>query len=120
MPRVEWHGDRLAAAAKQATLKVARMTAETVLGVSQNRCPLSDETTVPGGPHGALRNSGVVTEISNGAEISYNTPYAVRMHESSYTPSHEGTGPNYLRGPLLEAEDQYHKDVAAANKAVLG
>ena len=121
MPKVDWKGDALAKLAEEAVLGIARQTAETVLGVSKDRCPLSDETTVPGGPHGALRGSGTVTEIERGAEISYETPYAVVMHESqNYTPSHPGTGPNYLRGPLLEAEDQYHKDIADALKAIWG
>jgi len=115
-PRVEWHGDRLVAAAQQAAHEVAQMTAETVKGKAVDLAPLNMDT-----PAGTLRNSATVTELKNGAEISFNTPYAVVMHESeSYTPSHAGTGPNYLRQPLLDAEDQYHKDVAAALKAILG
>ena len=112
MPRVEWNGDQLAAAAKQAALEIARQTAEIVKGEAVNRAPLED---------GPLRNSATVTELENGAEISFNTPYAVVMHESqNYTPSHAGTGPNYLRGPLLEAESKYHEDIAAALKAIWG
>jgi len=121
MPKVEWNGDQLAAAAKQAALEIAQQTAEIVKGEAVNRCPLSDETTAPGEPHGALRNSATVTDLENGAEISFNTPYAVVMHESqNYTPSHAGTGPNYLRQPLLDAEGQYHKDIADALKAIWG
>ena len=88
------------------------MTAETVKGKAVNRAPLED---------GTLRNSATVTELEREAEISFNTPYALVMHESqNYTPSHAGTGPNYLRGPLLEAEDQYHADIASALKAIWG
>ncbi len=112
MPKVEWNGGVLAAAAQQAAKEVAMMTAETVKGESVNRAPLN---------LGTLRNSATVTELEQGAEISFNTPYAVVMHESeNYTPKTPGTGPNYLRGPLLEAEDQYHQDIAAALKAIWG
>jgi len=112
MPKVEWNGDMLAAAAKQAALEVARQTAEVVKGEAVNRAPLEDSP---------LRNSATVTDLENGAEISFNTPYAVVMHESqNYTPSHAGTGPNYLRGPLLENESKYHQDIAAALKGIWG
>lgn len=112
MPKVEWTGDRLVAAASQAAIEVAQMTAEIVKGKAVDLCPYDTAQT---------RNSATVTEISKGAEISFNTPQAAWLHESmGYTPSHAGTGPNYLRQPLLDAEDQYHKDVAAALKAILG
>jgi hypothetical protein len=92
------------------------MTAEVVKGEAVNLAPLNIEE-----PRGALRNSATVTDLKNGAEISFNTPYAVVMHESeSYIPSHAGTGPGYLRQPLLESEDQYYADVAAAMKAIFG
>lgn len=111
MPRVEWHGDRLASAARQAAKDVARMTADIVKGESVDRCPLETSQT---------RNSATVTELRKGSEISFNTPQSLWLHESeNYTPSHEGTGPNYLRGPLLENEEKYYADVAAAMKAIL-
>lgn len=102
----------LADAARQKCLDVARDTAEIIGGEAHNRAPLEDSP---------LRNSMEVTDIENGAEISFNTEYAVVMHESqNYTPHTPGTGPNYLRGPLLEAEDQYHQDIAAALKGIWG
>ena len=116
MPKVEWHGDRLIAAAQQAALETARMTAETVKGEAVNLAPLNMDI-----PRGALRNSATVTELEKGAEISFNTPYAVVMHESeNYTPSHAGTGPGYLRQPLLDEEKAYHQAVADAMKAIFG
>lgn len=112
MPKVEWHGDRLAAAAQQAAHEVAQMTAELVGEKAVDLCPLESSQT---------RGSKAVTELKNGAEVSFNTPQAAWLHESqNYTPSHAGTGPNYLRQPLLDAEDKFHKDVAAAVKGVLG
>jgi hypothetical protein len=111
-PKVEWHGDRLIAAAQQAAIEVAQQTAEIVSGVMVDRCPVESSQT---------RNSKAVVDIKNGAEISFNTPQAAWLHESeNYTPSHAGTGPGYVRQPLLEAEDKYHEDVAAAMKAIFG
>lgn len=112
MPKVEWHGDALAKLAGEACEEVARMTAETVKGEAVDLCPVDTSQT---------RQSATVTEIPKGAEISFNTPQAAWLHESQgYTPSHAGTGPNYLRQPLLDAEDQYHKDIADALKAIWG
>lgn len=112
MPKVDWNGDRLVAAAKQAAHEVAQQTAEIVKGAAVDLCPVESSQT---------RQSGTVTELENGAEISFNTPQAAWLHEcETYTPSHAGTGPNYLRQPLLEAEDKYIQDVADAVKAVLG
>lgn len=102
MVKVEWRGDALTARARSAALEVARATAEKIKGQAVNRAPLDT---------GALRNSATVTRIENGAEISFNTPYALIMHEKEYIPSHPGTGPNYLRGPLLEEEDKFLEDV---------
>ena len=112
MVKVEWHGERLVAAAQQAAHEVAQMTAEEVKGKAVDLCPIESSQT---------RGSATVTELPKGAEVSFNTPQAAWLHESeNYTPSHAGTGPNYLRQPLLDAEDKYHKDVAAALKAILG
>jgi hypothetical protein len=112
MPVVKWEGDRLAKAAMQAALEVCSMTAEIVKGEAVNLCPLDTSQT---------RNSATVTELERGAKISFNTPQAVWLHESeNYTPSHAGTGPNYLRQPLLDNEEKFHADVAAAIKAIFG
>jgi len=121
MPKVDWKGDALAKLAEGAVVDIARQTAETVKGKAVELCPLSDETTVPGGPHGQTRNSATITDLPKGAEISFNTPQAAWLHECmTYHPSHPGTGPNYLRGPLLENESKYHDDIAAALKGIWG
>lgn len=112
MPKVDWKGDALARLAEDACKNVARMTAEIVKGEAVDLCPIETSQT---------RQSATVTELPKGAEISFNTPQAAWLHESqNYTPSHPGTGPDYLRGPLLEADDQYHQDIAAALKGIWG
>ena len=109
MPRVEWN-DWLVSAAQQAALEVARMHAETVKGLAVDLCPVESSQT---------RGSATVTELEKGAEISFNTPQAAWLHESqNYKPSHAGTGPGYLRQPLIESEEQYREDVAAALKDI--
>ena len=64
---------QVATQAAQAALEVAQMTAEIVKGEAVNRCPLETSQT---------RNSGTVTELEAGAEISFNTPQAAWLHES--------------------------------------
>lgn len=103
MVKVEWKGPLVSAAVRAEALVVARKTAEIVKGKAVDKAPLDEST---------LRNSATVNDIPQGAEISFNTPYAVVMHEwEGYTPSHPGTGPNYLRGPLLAAEKEYHDNL---------
>ena len=105
MPRVEWRGEQIVAQAQAQAKEIAVMTAEIVKGKAVNLCPVDSSQT---------RNSATVTELKAGAEISFNTPQAAWLHESqSYTPSHAGTGPNYLRQPLLEEEDAYHEALKA-------
>ncbi len=110
-PKIEWHGDKLAEAAQRAALEVAQQTAEIVKGKAVDLCPVDTAQT---------RNSATVTEIEKGAEISFNTPQAAWLHESqNYTPSHSGTGPGYLRQPLLEEEEAYRDAVASALRSIL-
>ena len=110
MPTVDWKGDRLIAAAQQAAKEIAVDTADIVLQKARDLCPLETSHT---------RESGTVTEQEKGAEVSFNTPQAAWLHESQgYKPSHAGTGPGYLRQPLIESEEQYNKDVAAALQAI--
>ena len=86
------------------------MHAETVKGLAVDLCPVESSQT---------RGSATVTELEKGAEISFNTPQAAWLHESqNYKPSHAGTGPGYLRQPLIESEEQYREDVAAALKDI--
>lgn len=110
MPKVEWTGDRLVLAAQEAVIEIAQMTAEIVKGKAVNLCPYDSSHT---------RESATVTDLEKASEISFNTPQAAWLHESqNYKPSHAGTGPGYLRQPLLESEEQYQKDIAAALQAI--
>jgi hypothetical protein len=135
MARVEWRGSELAKAAIQAAKEVAMNDAEVIKGLAVDLAPLGPGYTPSNAayfagdpkahernaPAGQLRGSATVTETEKGAEISFNTPYAHRWHESeNYVPSHEGTGPGYLRQPLLEKEQDYYDHVAEAVKQVFG
>lgn len=62
---------------------------------------------------GALRDSGFADiedkGVGNGIVITvgFDTPYALRMHESHYRPSHPGTGRKYLQRALDENLPKY-------------
>jgi len=45
MPKIEWYGNRIATAAKQAALEVAQQTAEIVKGKAVDLCPLDTAQT---------------------------------------------------------------------------
>ncbi len=107
MVKVDWDNKRATGPINSEALKVCRRFAEAVKGDAVNVCPIDT---------GALRGSATVNNISNGAEISFNTPYAEKMHEANYMPSHPGTGPNYLRGPLMEKEKAFQAALKAAIK----
>lgn len=103
MGLISWNFDAQFENTRKNALELCMKTAEVIKGKAVNRCPLDT---------GALRNSATVTKLKNGAEISFNTPYALIMHEKQgYAPSHPGTGPNYLRGPLLESEKEFLDDM---------
>jgi hypothetical protein len=111
MVRVSWNGDRLAKASIRAAIEICDMTAEEIGGKATDLAPLDQ---------GPLRGSKAVTATGKGREVSFNTPYAEIMHESqNYTPSHAGTGPNYLRQPFLEAQDKFLQDVSDAVDSIL-
>lgn len=108
---VFWQGDALASAARKAAIKAIQRDAEIIKGLAVEKAPIDE---------GPLRNSATVTDTENGAEISFNTPYALVMHEwQGYTPQEPGTGPGYLRQPLLENLDLIQKDVTKAIRSVL-
>ena len=112
MPKIWWNDDRITSAAKQAVHEVAVMTADIVKQKAVDLCPLDTSHT---------RESANVAETKTGAEISFNTPQAQWLHESqNYHPSHPGTGPGYLRQPLLDEEAAYHQAVADGLKAIFG
>lgn len=112
MPKIEWNGDALAAAAKAFAQEEAERTAEIIKGKAVDLCPLESSQT---------RNSGAVAKVENGAEISFSTPQAVWLHEShGYKPSHAGTGPGYLRIPLLAEEEAYQNAIAEGLAALFG
>lgn len=110
MPKVDWNGPQLTLMAQEAVIEIAQMTADAVKQKAVDLCPYDSSHT---------RESATVNDVEKGSEISFNTPQANWLHESeNYKPSHAGTGPNYLRGPLLESEEQYRKDIASALQAI--
>jgi hypothetical protein len=108
---VIWRGAEFSQAAKRAIVKSIQTDAEIIKGEAVQRAPLDEST---------LRGSATVTDIKNGAEVSFNTPYAVIMHEwEGYTPSHPGTGPGYLRQPLLDNQDKISENIKKAIESAI-
>lgn len=73
------------------------LAAERLLALSLPRTPLRD---------GPLRESGAVipaVDPQEGAAVTYDTPYAARLHEHpEYTFNEPGTGGKYVENPAME------------------
>lgn len=81
-------------------------------GRSQNLAPIDT---------GDLRGSAEVRIDEEGGNpvgtLSYNTPYAKKMHEDmNYHPHEPGTGPKYMEIPLEENRYKYIKHIERKTK----
>ena len=74
-PRVRWRGPAVVAAARSAAARGMLLAAEHVLAESRKRVPIAE---------GTLERSGAasVDEQRLTSAVSYDTPYAVRVHEN--------------------------------------
>jgi hypothetical protein len=69
---MEWNGDRILRELNERKARVIRDAAEALLEESKQTVP-HDE--------GVLENSGHVSSDEDKANVYYDTPYAVRLHE---------------------------------------
>jgi len=128
MAKNKWHIKKAVKIAEEAGLKALRTGAEAILTEAIDETPIDT---------GTLRRSGTVTvgKLPDGAQvfeaaeagnemknafpgpegkekavyISFNTPYARRMHEDlGYTPK-RGGGPKYLETPFNANKDKVLK-----------
>lgn len=87
----------IAESALAGILRGETRAAERLLTLALPRTPLRD---------GGLRSSGGVTPAADpeeGAAVTFDTPYAVRLHEHpEYNFSQPGTGGKYLENPAME------------------
>lgn len=92
--RVEWHGDKVTAEEKAATLRGLGLAAEHLLGAAKAIVPIEEAT---------LERSGVasVDRSSMSASVSFDTPYAVRQHEELTWKHAPGRQAKYLEQPAI-------------------
>jgi len=107
--QVTWKGKVLSAAAKQAGLKQIHREAEDILTATIPRTPIQD---------GPLRASGHVTDVSDGSQIAFSTPYAVRQHEDTSLHHKEGEA-KFLEKTFAERQGGAIKNIGDAIGVVL-
>ena len=107
--KVTWKGKALSAAAIVAGKKACHDEAEDVLTATIPRTPIDQ---------GPLRASGHVTDISNGSQIAFSTPYAVRQHEDTSLHHDEGEA-KFLEKTFAERQGGAIKNIGNAIGAVL-
>ncbi|WP_439675999.1 hypothetical protein [Embleya sp. MST-111070] len=93
--RLNWTGAAALAGTREGAARGLRVAAEHVLGESRKLVPLDE---------GTLERSGaaVVDDAELTAAVSYDTPYAVRVHEDMTARHAPGRQAKYLEQPLAE------------------
>lgn len=106
----------MAKALRAGALDAARAAAEGMAAESQPICPIAPH----GEPsRGRLRSSMTVRDKGRTAvEVRYGAPYAAEVHENSYDYGTPGTGPHYLRIPMMRFRRRL-AEMAAALRAAL-
>lgn len=107
--KVEWHGAALSAAVKVVGLASIHRESEGVLTRTIPRTPID---------RGPLRASGHVTDVGNGSEIEFSTPYAVRQHEDTSLHHDEGEA-KFLEKELAESSQDIIKRISRDLGAVM-
>ena len=111
--KLEWHGDEIAGAARDAMLDGLFEASEELLRLSSEEVPRDE---------GILEGSGVVDidDMAGEATVSYDRPYAVRQHEDLAYNHQNGRKAKYLEDPLNENGDDLLDWIAGKVKGVLG
>lgn len=111
--RIEWRGREILADVHAAAAQGLRVAAEHLLTESRKLVPL--ET-------GALERSGTVTvdDADLDAAVSYDTPYAVAVHEDLAAQHDQGRQAKYLEQALETEQDTIQDLIAAQVRRALG
>ncbi|MEV5567636.1 hypothetical protein AB0L54_32990 [Streptomyces sp. NPDC052196] len=93
--RLRWNGQAATDAIRQAAARGVLLAAEHTLAASRQRVPISE---------GTLERSGAASVDTEQltAAVSYDTPYAVRVHEDINARHLPGRSAKYLEGVLPE------------------
>jgi hypothetical protein len=112
MSGMKWYGVQAVLKAEAAIKMGLGKSAEDLLRKSRDVAPKE---------FGTLRASGFTSVEGNRAAVSYDTPYALRLHEGSegWNWTMSGTGPKYLEKPALEHGNDHARIVAAELRRAL-
>ncbi|MEV8055154.1 hypothetical protein AB0P37_01155 [Streptomyces antimycoticus] len=104
--RLTWNGTAALRGTRAGAARGLRLAAEHVLERSRARVPIEE---------GTLERSGVasVDEEALTAGVSYDTPYARRVHEDLNARHDAGRTAKYLEGPLTEERGTVAEIIAA-------
>lgn len=110
--RLRWNGDAATAAIRAAATRGLLLGAEHVLAASRQRVPIAE---------GTLERSGAtsVDEQQMTAAVSYDTPYARRVHEDMTARHAPGRTPKFLEGVLPETAGEVQTLIAAQVRRAL-
>ncbi|MGE9695917.1 hypothetical protein ACQKFA_19370 [Streptomyces sp. CH6] len=110
--RLTWNGARALGAMQAGAVLGVRLAAEHVLTISRARVPIEE---------GTLERSGTasVDEAGPVAAVSYDTPYAVRVHEDLTARHDPGRGAKYLEAVVDEEGERALAIIAAQLRRAL-
>ncbi|MER5783741.1 hypothetical protein ABT104_18760 [Streptomyces mobaraensis] len=109
---LNWNGAAATAAIREAAARGVRLGAEHVLGASRQRVPIDE---------GTLERSGAVSvdEQHLVAAVSYDTPYAKRVHEDLTARHAPGRSAKYLESVLPQESGTVQALIAAQVRRAL-
>ncbi|MFJ7208230.1 hypothetical protein ACIQWR_32475 [Streptomyces sp. NPDC098789] len=104
--RLRWSGDAASAAIHSGLLRGLTLAGELTLQATRQRVPIAE---------GTLERSGAtsVDEATMTAAVSYDTPYAVRMHEDMTAQHSPGRTAKYIEAVLPEVAGEVQAVIAA-------
>ncbi|MFD6885143.1 hypothetical protein [Streptomyces sp. NPDC059957] len=110
--RLRWNGNAATGAIREAAARGLLLGAEHVLAESRKRVPINE---------GTLERSGAssVDEQQMTAAVSYDTPYAGRVHEDMTARHAPGRTAKYLEGVLPESSGEVQALIAAQVRRAL-
>ncbi|MEU7604972.1 hypothetical protein [Streptomyces sp. NPDC041003] len=110
--RLRWNGDAVTDALRDAAARGVLLGAEHVLAASRQRVPINE---------GTLERSGAtsVDEQQLVAAVSYDTPYAARVHEDMTARHSPGRSAKYLESVLPETAGEVQALIAAQIRRAL-
>ncbi|CAM5608662.1 hypothetical protein GCM10010329_17340 [Streptomyces spiroverticillatus] len=110
--RLRWNGAATTGAIRQAAARGLLLGAEHVLDASRQRVPIAE---------GTLERSGAasVDEQNLTAAVSYDTPYATRVHEDMTAQHSPGRSAKYLESVLPQTAPEVQALIAAQIRRAL-